>query len=78
MEIEMDNVIPLNNITKLDLPVDRVLNGAKERLEGVVLIGYDKDGDEYFASTYADGGKVLWLLERTKKALLQVTDDITD
>ena len=66
----MSNVIPLNNVTKLDLPVDRVLESAKEALEGVVIIGYDKDGEHYFASTYSDGGDVLWLLEQCKKALL--------
>lgn len=63
-------VIPLRCVTKLDLPPDRVLEGAMGQLEGVVVIGYDKDGDEYFASTYADGGEVLWLLERLKLSLL--------
>lgn len=66
----MDNVIPLGCITKLDLPVDRILEAAKERLDSVVLIGWDKDGELYFASTKADGGDVLWLLEKAKQALL--------
>jgi len=70
----MSNVIPLGGITKLDLPVDRVLESAKEQLEGVILIGYDKEGEEYFASTYADGGDVLWLIERLKKRLLETPD----
>lgn len=65
-----DNVIPLNNITRLDLPPDRVLEGAKGKLDGLVIIGYDNEGDHYFASTYADGGDVLWLLEKCKQALL--------
>ena len=51
----MGKVIPLNCITTLDLPVDRVLEAAKDKLEGVVLIGYDKEGEFYAASTYADG-----------------------
>ena len=68
----MSNVIPMNGITKLDLPVDRVLDSAKGELEGVILIGYDKEGGEYFASTYADGGEILWLIERLKKRLLEV------
>jgi hypothetical protein len=71
----MGKVVPLNCITKLDLPVDRVLEGAKEKLEHVVIIGYDKDGEEYFASTFADGGDVLWLLERMKKKLLDGADE---
>lgn len=68
----MSKVLPLNNITKLDLPVDRVLEEAKEKLEGVILLGFDHDGEEYFASTYADGGVVLWLLAKCKKQLLEV------
>lgn len=66
------DVIPLGCVTRLDLPADRVLEGAVGRMEGVVLVGYDKDGDFYFASTYADGGTVLWLLEQCKKKLLEV------
>lgn len=68
----MNNVIPLGCVTKLDLPVDRVLEAAKDQIEGVVILGYDKEGESYFASTYADGGDVLWLLEKCKKALLDV------
>lgn len=65
-------VIPLHCVTSLDLPVERVLEAAKEQLEGVVLLGYTHDGEMYFASTYADGGEVLWLLEKCKLALLNV------
>jgi hypothetical protein len=67
-----DNVVFLKTITKLDLPPDRILEAAKGELEGVVVLGYDKEGGEYFASSYADGGQVLWLLERLKKQLLEV------
>ena len=66
----MSNVILFNGITKLDLDPDMVLENTKGKLKGVILIGYDKGGEEYFASTYADGGDVLWLLERMKLRLL--------
>lgn len=49
----MSNVIPIGGITRLDLPADRVLEGAIGQMKGVVLIGFDQDGNEYFASTYA-------------------------
>lgn len=49
-----------------------MLENTKGKLEGVILIGYDKQGEEYFASSYADGGDVLWLLERMKLRLLNV------
>ncbi len=65
-----DGVYP-GFITKLDLPPERILNDALEvNLESAVILGYDKDGNEYFASSIADGGTVLWLMERAKQALL--------
>jgi hypothetical protein len=33
-------------------------------------MGWDHDDNEVFASSYADGGTVLWLLERCKKRLI--------
>ena len=68
----MSKVIPFTGITKLDLSPDQVLNSAVGKLEGVVVMGYTEDGEEYFASSYADGGTVLWLAERMKKMLLEV------
>lgn len=67
-----DNIIPLNCVTRLDIPPDRILEGAKGKLQGVVLIGYDEDGDVYAASSYADGGDVLWLLEACKMKLFGI------
>lgn len=67
-----NKVIPLNCVTRLDLPPDRVLEGAKGTLDGLVIMGYDHEGELYFASTYADGGEVLWLLEQCKAALLDL------
>lgn len=68
----MTKVIPFTGITKLDIPTDRVLDAAIGKLEGVVIMGWDKDGKEYFASSYADGGTVIWLAERMKKMLLEM------
>lgn len=72
----MSNVVNFTGITKLDLPPDRILEQAQGTLEGVVILGYTKDGREYFASSYADGGDVLWLLERLKKQLLETVDAV--
>ena len=69
------NVIPLGGITKMDLPTDKVLDGAKGSCsDGVVLIGFDDDGELYFASSVAHGGTVLWLLEMAKKRLLEADE----
>ena len=63
-----DNVVVLDCITTLDIPSDRVLEQAIGKLESVVVFGYDKEGNEYFASSYGDGKDILWLLEMCKKA----------
>lgn len=68
----MSNVIPLGNITSLDLPTDRVLEEAKGTCsEGVVIMGWDDEGELYFASSIADGGTVVWLMEKAKQALFE-------
>lgn len=64
-------IIPFTGITSLDLPPDLILDQAKGKLEGVVILGFLEDGSEtYFASSYADGGTVLWLIEKLKLQLL--------
>lgn len=73
-----DNVIIFNGITKHDLPVEQVLDQAKEAgLHNVVILGsFDAECDEeYFASSVADGGTVLWLLERLKHQLMFGADE---
>lgn len=68
-----DNVVVLPVVTRLDIPAERTLNTALEaRLEGAVVVGTREDGTYYFASSLADGGDVLWLLEWAKMQLLQV------
>lgn len=71
----MSKVISFSGITKLDLDPDIILESLKDKFEGFVIVGYGKDGgEEIFSSTYADGGTALWLLERCKKKLLEVSD----
>ena len=69
----VSNVIQFNGITSLNSDPDLVIENIRGKLEGVVILGYDKDGEEYFASSYADGADALWLIERMKLALLTVT-----
>ncbi len=73
-----DNVVPIGCITRLDIPPERVLRAALEKgVTGVVVLGYDEDGDFYFASSKADGGDVLWLLALAQKRLLQTAEDLS-
>lgn len=68
-------VIPFTGITRLNFNPDIILEQNKGVFEGVVIMGFDKEGNEIFASSYADGGTVLWLAERMKKKLLGSADE---
>lgn len=66
------NIVVLPVVTRLDIPAGRVLDSAlKAGLETAVVIGYDADGEFWFGSNKADGGNVLWLLEKAKLKLFQ-------
>ena len=67
----MSQIMPFPSVTKLDLEPDVILENLKGKCRGFVLLGWDAAGEEFFSSTYADGGTVLWLLERCKKRLLE-------
>ncbi len=74
-----DNVVDLGNVTKLDLPPNRILSKALDgNLQSVVLMGYDEDGEFYFASSQADGGDVLWLLELAKHQLMAIHEEMSE
>lgn len=70
----MGNVIDLPVITTLNIDPQRVLAKALDAglTGGVVIVGYTDDGEEYFASSIADGADVVWMLERAKLKLLSV------
>lgn len=68
-------VIDLPVITTLSLNPDRVLEKAIGKMERVAIIGVTKDGNEFFASSEADGGTVLWDMERAKMRLLSMPDE---
>ena len=71
IEKRCENVVIADIVTSHDLPPMRVLAAAAERgLVSVIVVGYDKDGDEYFASSLSDGGDALWLLSRAQTKLL--------
>lgn len=66
------NVVILQNVTRLDIPPERVLEAAlKADLKRAFVIGETQDGETYFASSIADGADVVWLMEICKEALLR-------
>lgn len=70
----MAKVIPFTGITKLDLAPDILLENYKGEFEGFIIAGYSKDGEKVFASSYADGGTALWLVERFKRKLMAASE----
>lgn len=52
----MGEVVILPGLTRLPIPVDRVLDGAKEfKLTQVLLLGYTPEGKLYAAASQPDG-----------------------
>lgn len=71
----MAEIVDFDGITTLSLDPDRLLQKAIGQLDRVIIIGIDKEGAEYFASSEADGGTAVWDLERAKLKLLRLADD---
>lgn len=70
-----DNIVEFGGITRLPSDPQRVIEHAlKAELTNVVVIGFDASGDEYFRASDADGGAVLWLLERARHKLLSIPE----
>ena len=68
----MGEVVSFMGVTRLDINADDALNGAVGKLNNAVVLGFNKEGDFYFASSMADGGDVMWLLEVLKLKFLTV------
>lgn len=64
--------------TTLELSPDSILQAAVGKLEGCVIVGFDKDGKHYFASSYADSGDVIYHLEWGKWRLMRMEDEIEE
>ena len=65
----------LKTQTKLDLPPELLLEAALQAgMTHVVIVGYDGEGKEYFASSQSDAAETLWHLERARHQLMQIVD----
>lgn len=73
----MSNVLHWRGITRHRIPPDQLLAKALGECETVLILGYDKQGEFYFASSEPDGGSVLWLLEWAKKELLKTAEEMS-
>ncbi|MDD1627777.1 MAG: hypothetical protein LUQ26_09945 [Methylococcaceae bacterium] len=66
----MSNVIPIGGYTRLDIDPEGVIEGAKDKLTSVLVLGYEEDGSLYAAASTADTGHLLLLMERFKFSIL--------
>lgn len=69
--LRVSDIIDFDGVTKLDIDPDKVLAGAKENLNSVIVIGWDKEDNLYTASSSSSIGELLYLLEVAKKELLR-------
>ncbi len=47
-----DNVVNFTGVTSLDIDPTRVLKTASDQeFDSIIIVGYTKDGEEYFASS---------------------------
>lgn len=68
----VDNVVPFDIETTLDIPVEVVLDGAKaEKLAQVMIIGMREDGSTYCATSYSDIGEMLLQTEIFKRQMIE-------
>lgn len=70
----MAEVVEFTGITSLPIDPERILESAKGKLQRVIVIGIDMDGEEYVASSDPDCGTSLWDIERAKLRLLRTAD----
>lgn len=69
----MSEVVDFPGETVLPTPVPKVLaRAAGSNLTDVVVLGWTKDGELYFASSSADGAEVLWVMEQAKHELMEM------
>lgn len=76
--VEQTNVVVAPIITTHDDSADDVLRHTIGQLDSVVIVGHTKDGHEFYASSVADGGSALWLMQRGIHNLMNIVDKDTD
>ncbi len=70
-----DNVVFFTGATGEPMSPKMVLLGAgRVTFRTLLIIGVDEAGDPYISGTEHDAAKVLWLLECTKRALMDMHD----
>jgi hypothetical protein len=75
----MGEVIELNIPTLVDIPVETILDGAREAdLQTLFLVGELPDGQLYIAGSSSDAALNGWMLDQAKRMLLRMSDPNED
>ncbi|MBT6049346.1 MAG: hypothetical protein HOG49_21330 [Candidatus Scalindua sp.] len=69
-EKEPENIVSFTGKTRHDIPADKILERAIGKLDRVVIMGYDRDGEEYLAASMGDRTEVNWIIDRLKYLLI--------
>lgn len=70
-----DDVTILQTVTSLQLPVSRVITGALEaKVEDLVLIGIDENGEFYMATNTPSVADALLYLRKAEHKILESVD----
>jgi len=67
----MGEVVNFTGGNNLDLDPNDVLAAALDKMSECMIIGYDKEGGRYIASSTASGPRMLWWLEKAKEHILE-------
>lgn len=74
----MSNVIPLNQLTTLDIPPSRVIENKPEDLLQSLVLGRELDGEFYIASSTSDVKKALYLVQVAERFLWRLLENEID
>jgi len=66
----MGKLLHFTGETLVPIPPDQVLEGAKGKLDYVVVLGWTASGEVYVASSTSKLPDALWLIEQAKLELL--------
>ena len=65
------NVVEFDGPTRLDMPADKVLDGAKGKdLENLLVIGWTQDGELYLAASSSDAAMALWTIKHAELSVM--------
>lgn len=68
----MSKVKILETVTTQDIPCDRILKAWKGQLTGLILAGWDHEGELICCSSYGSIPEALYLVEKYRQKLLEM------